>query len=544
MRIHARFVKGLHAKAQARTIFCAETERYSIFLNVSLGLLKSTVVVSAMTTLSRILGLVRDIVIARYFGAGLGMDAFIVAFRIPNLLRRLFAEGSFSQAFVPVLSEYKETRGAEEMRALVDQTTAVLGLVLLGVTAIGVLAAPWLVLVFAPGFAGEADKQQLASQMLRITFPYILFISLTALAGGILNTFRRFAIPAFTPVLLNLSMIFAAIWLAPRLPSPIVALAWGVFLAGVVQLLFQVPFVLKLGLLPRPSLSRDRDGVRRIFKLMIPALFAVSVTQINLLVDTLVASFLVTGSISWLYYSDRMVEFPLGVFGIALATVIMPSLSAEHARGSSDSYNRTLDWALRWVFLISVPAAIGLAALAAPALATLFQYEQFTAHDVTMASRSLVAYCLGLPAFILVKVLASGFFARQDTRTPVRAGVIAMLCNIALLLALVLPLAHAGLALATSLAAYINAGILYRQLRRRSGLVLQAGWGRFLLQVGAAVLAMWLLLALATPSIESWIASGVRHRVVQLALWIVAGSACYFAVLRLCGLRVLQMAHH
>ena len=511
---------------------------------MSLGLLKSTVVVSAMTTLSRILGLVRDIVIARYFGAGLGMDAFIVAFRIPNFLRRLFAEGSFSQAFVPVLTEYKETRSTEEMRALVDQTTAVLGLTLLAVTAIGVVAAPLLVLVFAPGFAGEGDKQQLAAQMLRITFPYIFFISLTALAGGILNTFRKFAVPAFTPVLLNLSMIFTAVWLAPRLPEPIIALAWGVFLAGVAQLLFQWPFVLRLGLLPRPSLSSDRSGVRRIFKLMIPALFAVSVTQINLLVDTLVASFLVTGSISWLYYSDRLVEFPLGVFGIALATVIMPNLSAEHARGSPESYSRTLDWALRWVFLISLPAACGLAALAAPALSTLFQYEQFTAHDVTMASRSLVAYCLGLPAFVLVKVLASGFFARQDTRTPVRAGVIAMLCNIGLVLALVLPLAHAGLALATSLAAYINAGILFRRLRLRSGLDLQPGWGRFLLQVGAAVFAMSLLLGLATPALESWTDWGVRQRVLQLVFWIMAGVACYFAVLRLFGLRVTQMAAH
>lgn len=511
---------------------------------MSLSLLKSTVLVSAMTTLSRIFGLLRDIVIARYFGASLGMDAFIVAFRIPNFLRRLFAEGSFSQAFVPVLSEYREKRSPEEMRALVDQTTAVLGLVLLAITAAGVLAAPFLVIVFAPGFVGSPDKQHLATQMLRVTFPYIFFISLTALAGGVLNTFRKFAVPAFTPVFLNLTMIATAIWLAPHLSEPIVALAWGVFVAGVVQLVFQVPFVLRLGLLPRPGLSRDREGVRRIFKLMVPALFAVSVTQINLLVDTLVASFLVTGSISWLYYSDRMVEFPLGVFGIALATVIMPTLSAEHARGSPESYSRTLDWALRWVFLISLPAAFGLAALAAPTLTALFQYKQFSAHDVMMASRSLIAYCLGLPAFVLVKVLASGFFARHDTRTPVRAGVVAMLCNIGLVLTLVVPLRHAGLALATSLAAYVNAGILFRQLRLHSGLTLEPGWPRFLLQVGAAVIAMSLLLGLATPAAESWAGWGAPQRLLQLSLWIVAGSACYFGILRLSGLRLTQMATH
>jgi putative peptidoglycan lipid II flippase len=504
-------------------------------------LLKSTMVISAMTAISRVFGLIRDVVIARYFGAGLGVDAFIVAFRIPNFLRRLFAEGGFSQAFVPVLSEYREQRGHEEVRALVDQTTATLGLVLLGVTAVGVAAAPLLIAIFAPGFIGNPEKQRLAADMLRITFPYILFISLTALAGGILNTYRHFAVPAFTPVLLNLSLITCAIWLAPHCSEPITALATGVFIAGLVQLLFQFPYLVRLRLFPVPRLHRDREGVRRIMALMLPTLFAVSITQINLLVDTLIASFLQTGSISWLYYSDRMVEFPLGVFGVALATVILPNLSADHANDSRESFSRTLNWALRWVLLIAIPAAAGLAILAAPVLTTLFQYRAFTGNDVIMASRSLMAYTVGLPAFILIKVLASAFFSRQDTRTPVKIGVIAMLSNVALNLLLVIPLKHAGLALATSLSAFVNAGLLYHHLRRDGYYQPGAGWGQYVTAIIAALAAMAILLLALVPDTSAWLAWGVRERVAQLLLWVVGGMVCYFAVLRLMGVRPGEM---
>lgn len=511
---------------------------------MSRQLLKSTLVVSAMTTLSRVFGLIRDIVIARYFGAGLGVDAFIVAFRIPNFLRRLFAEGGFSQAFVPVLAEYREKRSHEEVQALVDQTTGTLGLVLMCITVAGVLASPVLVMIFAPGFIGDATKSELATRMLRVTFPYIFFISLTALAGGILNTYRRFAVPAFTPVLLNLSMIGCAVWLAPRFAEPITALAWGVLIAGVVQLVYQAPFLLQLRLFPRPGLNRDREGARRIMRLMVPTLFAISVTQINLVVDTLVASFLVTGSISWLYYSDRMVEFPLGVFGIALATVIMPSLSADHARGTPGEYSRTMDWALRWVFLISVPAACGLAVLAHPVLAALFEYKNFSSFDVVMASRSVRAYSVGLPGFVLIKVLASGFFARQDTRTPVKAGVIAMLSNIVLILLLVVPLAHAGLALATSLAAYINAGVLYLHLHRRGQFDPAPGWRAFLFKVILAVVAMAALLLLLLPAAADWQAWSAPERVARLVAYVVGGAACYFSMLWLSGLRPVEMTAH
>lgn len=507
-------------------------------------LLKSTLVVSLMTTLSRILGLARDVLVGAMFGPGAGVDAFIVAFRIPNFLRRIFAEGGFSQAFVPVLSEYRERRSPEEVRALLGHTAAVLGSWLCVTTVAGILAAPVLVWVFAPGFAAHPDKQALAGQMLRITFPYILFISLTAMAGGILNTYRRFAVPAFTPALLNLSLIGCAIWLAPFFPADhrVVALAWGVFIAGVAQLLFQFPFLLRLRLLPLPGFGRDREGVGRIITLMIPTLFAVSVTQVNLLVDTVIASFLETGSISWLYFSDRLVEFPLGVFGIALATVILPSLSAEHTGNDNAAFSKTLDWALRWVFLVALPASAGLMLLGDPLLTALFQYNEFSQYDVRMAGRSLVMYAAGLPAFILIKVLSAGFFSRQDTRTPVRVAVVAMLANVVLNLLLVFPLAHAGLALATSLSACINAALLYRILRREKGFDAGPGWSGFLARVILALGIMALGLTVFVPGPDTWFGWGVFERAANVVSFTLVGALAYFAVLWLAGIRPRNLA--
>lgn len=493
-----------------------------------------------MTLISRILGFVRDVVIARLFGAGVGADAFFVAFKIPNFLRRLFAEGAFSQAFVPVLSEYRTTRSRAEVQDLVDRVAGTLAAILFLVTLLGVLAAPVLVLVFAPGFLAVEDKFDLTVGMLRLTFPYLLFISLTAFAGGILNSYGRFAVPALTPVLLNLSLLAAALWLASRLEQPVNALAWGVFLGGLAQLAFQLPFLRRLGLLPRPRFDLRHPGVRRILKLMGPAIFGVSVAQINLMLDTLIASFLVTGSVSWLYYSDRLMEFPLGVFGIALATVILPSLSEKHSRGSAANFSRTLDWALRWVFLIGAPAAIGLAVLAGPTLITLFQYGAFSAHDAEMARRSLMAYALGLLGFTLIKVLAPGFFSRQDTATPVRIGVIAMGANLVLNLILVWPLAHAGLALATSLAAFVNAGLLYRALRRQGAYRPDPGWTALSLRIGLAVGAMAAVLLILVPPTEVWLAWDALQRAWRLGLWIAVGGALYLLVLFVSGFRLSQ----
>ncbi len=504
---------------------------------MSLTLVKSTLVTGGMTLLSRISGLVRDILFARLIGAGSGIaaDAFYVAFRIPNTLRRLSGEGAFSQAFVPVFTEYKARSSHEELRAFVDRMTGVFGLILFVVTLIGMIAAPLLILLLAPGFSGE--KYDLTVEMLRITFPYLLFISLVSLAAGILNSYGRFGAAAFTPVLLNVCLIAAALWLAPRMERPVVALAWGVFLAGAVQLLFQLPFLARLRMLPRPRLARGHAGVGRVFRLMLPAIFGVSVAQINTLVNTVQASFLVTGSVSWLYYSDRLMEFPLGVFGIALATVILPSLAQRHASASREEFSHLLDWALRWAWAIGLPATVALMVLAGPLLATLFHYGAFGAEDVVMTAQALIAFAAGLLGFMLVKVLAPGFYARQDTRTPVRIGVVAILANIVLSLALVYPLRHTGLALAISLAAFLNAALLLRVLRRERVYVPEPGWAGFLARLALASAVMGAVLWWGAGGIEAWLSAGLGTRVWRLGFWVIIGLVLYVAMLLLLGIR-------
>ena len=486
---------------------------------------------------SRVFGFVRDVVIAQAFGASAGADAFFVAFRIPNFLRRLFAEGAFAQAFVPVLSEYRANREIADVRDLASHVSGALIGVLAVVTVAGVVAAPVLIAVFAPGFLSDPAKYALAVEMVRITFPYVFFISLVAFAGGILNTYGRFAVPACTPVLLNLCLIGAALWLAPVLDIPVVALAWGVLAAGIVQLAFQFPFLAAFGMLVRPRLRRAHDGVTRVISLIIPAVFGVSVSQINLLVDTMIASFLVTGSVSWLYFSDRMVEFPLGVFGIALATVILPHLSRQHASAAPGSFSDTLDWALRLVVLLATPAALGLGVLAAPILTTLFQYGQFSAHDVDMAARSLLAFAFGLIAFIAVKVLATGYFSRQDTRTPVRVGVVAMLSNIVLNLVLVVPLAHAGLALATTLSAFLNAGLLLRGLVKRGVFRPRPGWGGFIARVVIGNLVLGAVLWVARGEPDAWLEAEAGARALHLGVVVVAGMVLYTLIMLGLGMR-------
>ena len=508
---------------------------------MSARLLKSTATVGANTMLSRVLGLVRDVVIAWGFGASGATDAFFVAFRLPNFLRRLFAEGAFSQAFVPIVGEYKSQRSHEEVRELTAHVAGNLGAVLLAVTALGVLAAPVLVMIFAPGFLEDDAKYTLTVQMVRIAFPYILFVSLTAFAAGLLNTYGHFGVPAFTPVLLNLALIGAALWFAPLMAEPVTALAWGVLVAGLAQLAFQLPFLKHLGLLVVPRISRAHEGVRRIVRLMLPAAFGASVAQVNLLVDTLIASFLATGSVSWLYYSDRMVEFPLGVFAIAMATVILPSLAKQHAEEATESFSDTLDWAMRWVVVVATPSALGLALLASPILMTLFQYGEFSGRDVHMASLSLMAYATGLIGFMLIKVLAPGYFARQDTRTPVRVGIIALVANLILNLALVVPLQHAGLALATSLAAFINAALLYRGLRREGIHRPRPGWTGFIAKIVFAnvLMAAFLFYARGEPSL--WLAADITDRVVRLSLMVIGGAAIYALCLIAVGIRPLHL---
>jgi putative peptidoglycan lipid II flippase len=510
-------------------------------------LLKATSVVGALTLLSRVTGLARDIAFSAWFGSGFVMDAFAVAFKIPNLLRRFFAEGAFSQAFVPVITEYRTLRGPAETRELVDRVTGTLALGLFVVTAIGVVAAPLLIFVFAPGFVGEDGRFGLSVDMLRFTFPYVLFVSLTALAGSVLNSHGRFAVAAFTPVLLNVTMIVFAGWVGPAIGRPELALAAGVFVAGVVQLAFQVPFLHRIGMLPRPRWGASHPGVRRIRDLMLPAIFGSSVAQISILLDTLIASFLVAGSISWLYYSDRLIEFPLGVFGIALATVILPRLSEQHATASAAQFSDTLDWALRLVLVIGVPATLGLALLAEPLIVTLFFRGEFTGRDVEMATASLRAYAPGLLGFILVKVLAPGYFARHDTRTPVRIGLQALTLGMTLSVVFVLTLvetgwapAHAGIAAATACSGLLNAGLLLVGLRRKRVYVTRPGWRVLLLRVAVPSVVMVLALVAGLGVAGDWFVMSSLERIGGLAALVLGGAAVYFVACYAVGLRAGQ----
>jgi putative peptidoglycan lipid II flippase len=507
-------------------------------------LLQSTSVVSAMTLLSRILGLVRDIVFARLFGATIVMDAFLVANRIPNMLRRFFAEGAFSQGFVPVMARYREQHEQAEAKAFVDAVAGTLGLILFLITLIGVIAAPLLVAVVAPGFIGEDGRFDLATAMLRFTFPYLLFVSLTAFAGSILNTYGRFGVPAFTPVILNVVLIGGALWLAPTLEEPGMALAYAVFTAGLIQLLFQLPFLGRIHAVPLPRWKPRHPGVKRVTELMLPAIFGSSVAQINVLLGGIIASFLGIGKISLLYYSDRLMEFPLGIFSIAIATVTLPYLSRQHANDLREEFSETVDWSMKLVLLIAVPAAVGLILLAGPLVATIFYGGEFTEFDVRMTALALQAFALGLVGFSYVKILAPAYFARENTKTPVRFGLYALAVNFGLSVVLAYGLTraeyegtHAGLALAISVSAILNAWLLYRGLRRDRVLRHSPGWSKLLRQVSAGLLLMGLCLAYMEKPLTWWIEASVAGRLRWLAASVFAGVVVYVAALLILGLR-------
>ncbi|MGN8157180.1 murein biosynthesis integral membrane protein MurJ [Salinisphaera sp. RV14] len=511
------------------------------------SLARSTSVVGAMTFCSRILGFVRDVTLAVMFGAGPAMDAFLVAFKIPNFLRRLFAEGAFAQSFVPVLSSTRNQESGDDVKALVSAVAGTLGVILIGLTVIGVIAAPLLIYAFAPGFADSPSQFSLAVDMLRITFPYLLFISLTALAGGVLNTYGQFAVPAVTPVLLNICMIGAALGLSPLFARPEIALAIGVFIAGAAQLAFQIPFLIRIDRLPRPRWAWADAKVRRILRLMLPIMFGSSVAQLTLLLDTIVASCLAAGSVSWLYYADRLMEFPLGIFSVAIATVILPTLSARHASASTAAFSATLDWALKLLALLGLPAMVGLFVLAGPLVATLFTYRSFNAHDALMSQYALMAYSLGFMGFSLVKVLVTGFYSREDSRTPVRCGVISMISGMAMNLIFVgiflymrWPAPHAGLALAGSLGAFINAGLLFRHLRASGAYQPGAGWAALLWRVALACIVMAVALHVGAATTMVWESRSALMRAAWLSFWIGVGVAIYFVVLGLVGIRPRQ----
>ena len=511
------------------------------------GLLGSSFVVSIGTMLSRVLGLVRDVVLANLLGAAPNADAFFVAFKIPNFLRRLFAEGAFSQAFVPVLTETREQDSHEAVRHLVDRVAGVLGGSLFVLTALAMVMAPWVALLFAPGFSRDVAKLALTADLIVWTFPYLLLISLTGFCGAILNTYGRFAVPAYTPVLLNLSLITAAVVWAPTMPEPALGLAMGVTLAGVVQLLFQLPSLRALKLTPRPVWDTKDEGVRKILMLMVPALFGVSVSQINLLFDTVLASLLPDGSVAWLYYSDRLTELPLGVFAIAIATVILPTLSALNTRAEPEEFSQTLAWAMRNVLLIAVPATVALWLLAEPILATLFQYGAFTDRDVEMAAASLRAYTVGLGGFMLIKVLAPGYYARQDMKTPVKIGIIAMVSNMVLNVLFVFPLmwyfgmGHVGLSLATSVSAWINAGLLYLGLRRGGISLTGVFEAKFVARLVVAVSMMGIAVSMMSPAVSLWLTADLSWRVGQMTLLVFVGMASFAIVLAVLGFKLNEV---
>lgn len=504
------------------------------------SLLANTGIVSFFTLVSRILGLIRDIVIAAIFGASGVTDAFFVAFKIPNFFRRLFAEGAFSQAFVPVLSEYKTQKSHEEVKQLVHRVAGSLSSILFLITLIAVIAAPLLIYLFAPGFESGEPRQLLAANMLQITFPYLFLISLVAFSGGILNSYGKFAVPAFTPILLNLALIGSALFLAPLFPESISikALAWGVLIAGIIQLLFQLPFLHQIKLLPLPVLTREKhDGVSRIYQLMLPALLGVGVTQINLLLDSILASFLAEGSISWLYYSERLIQLPIGIFAVAIGTVILPKLSSQVAEKSPESFNQTLNWAVRTLLLIALPASAALCFLAGPLLTTLFQYQAFSTEDVQMASLSLWAYAPGVIGFMLIKVLAPGFYSRQDTKTPVKIAIYAMIANMVFNLLLVWHFEHAGLALATTLSGFVNAGLLFWVLIRSKVFIPSRDLLFWVIKMMLATVLMLALLYSLTPSIQWWFAADVFERVLWLLALCGLGALVYFIALIIMGLR-------
>ncbi len=525
---------------------------------MSKKLIKSGLIVSVMTLISRVLGLVRDVVIANVMGAGAMADVFLFANKIPNFFRRLFAEGAFAQAFVPVLSEYhtKDEANAQndqevslnETRRLIAQVSGTLGVIITLVTLFGMLASPLFVILFGGGWFVDwlnngpdsvgGEKFELAADLLKITFPYLWFISFTALSGAVLNTMGRFAVAAFTPVLLNIVIILMAIYGAEYTQNPAYALAWGVFFGGLVQFLFQIPFLYKAGVLVKPCWSWHSNGVTKIRKLIVPALFGVSVTQINLLLDTLIASFLITGSISWLYYADRLLEFPLGLFGIGIATVVLPSLSKLHTKNNSEQFIATLDWGIKVICLFGWPALAGLMVLAQPIIMVLFMRGEFSQETVLQVSYALFAYLSGLISFMFIKILAPAYYARQDTKTPVKIGIKAMVANMAFNLALAPFFGYVGLAIATTMSATLNAWLLYRGLKQAQVYHLSNITKVFIAKLMFAAGVMALVVYQLSPNFDVWLSMKFFEQTLQLVLCIGAGCFSYFLVIILLGVRL------
>jgi integral membrane protein mviN len=509
------------------------------------NLLRAAATISGLTLVSRVLGLVRETLVASVYGAGPLTDAFFVAFRLPNMLRRLFAEGAFTQAFIPVLAQSQQ-ESPQETRRVLDAVATMLFWVLTVVVAVGVVAAPGLVWLVASGLRQDAETFGIAVLMTRWMFPYILLISLVALAAAILNLSKRFAAPAFAPVLLNVSIILAALFLSRFFDPPVLALCAGVMIGGVLQLLWQVPSLVKIGLLPRirftPWKALKDPAVQRVLKNMAPTLLAVSVSQFSLIINTQIASWLAPGSVSWVSYGDRLMEFPTSLLGIAMGTLLLPSLSQANAAGNTQRYSDLLDWGLRLALLLATPAMVGLALMAKPLTALLFHYGAFSTHDLLMTSHTVRAYGAGLVALTAVRILAPGFFAKQDVRTPVKIAVTVLVCTQLMNLVLVPWLAHAGLALSISLGAWLNAGWLLRGLKKRGSYIPRAGWRPFMLKVAVALAAMGVLLGFVSEYFDWGAMQSQPWLRIGLVLGMVVGGALlYFGLLMAMGLNIRQV---
>jgi putative peptidoglycan lipid II flippase len=505
-----------------------------------MNLFKTLASVGGMTTISRILGFIRDSIIARIFGVGVETDAFFVAFKIPNLLRRISAEGAFTQAFVPILAEYKTKKSKIEVSYLINKVATLLGIFLVLITLVGVFGAPWLIYLSAPGFISDPEKFNLTVDLLQITFPYIFFISLVSMAGGILNTYGKFVVPAFTPVWLNISFIIATLYFSDLFEEPVKALAWAVFFGGVLQLFFQIPFLKQIGCLPKINLDLKDKGVWRILKLMGPSIFGVSIMQISLLINTVFASFLASGSVSWLYYADRLMEFPAGVLGVALSTILLPNLSKSFSSKNTTDYSNLINWGLRLGLLLAVPAAIALAILAIPLISTLFHYGAFTVKDILMTQYALIAYSIGLVGLILIKILAPAFYAQQNVKTPVKIALFTLFCTQFMNLIFIGYLKHTGLALAIGLGACINAGLLFYHLKKGGVFKLNKGWIIFLIKIFFSAFVMAIGLYFFKGSIDLWINYSAFSRFAHLIILISFGATLYFITLRLCRLDITE----
>ena len=502
-----------------------------------MNLLGALARVGSLTMVSRILGFLRDAVIARTFGASMATDAFFVAFKLPNLLRRIFAEGAFAQAFVPILAEYKETRSKEATEAFIRHAAGMLSFVLVIVTALGILAAPWVIQASAPGFK-EPKKILLSIDLLKITFPYILFISLSSFVGSILNSYHKFSIPAFTPTFLNISFIVFSIYFIPYFDPPVTALAWAVFVGGILQLGFQLPWLAKLGFLKLPKLNFKDAAVNRVMKQMAPAILSVSVVQISSVINTIFASYLQSGSITWMYYADRLMELPSGVLGAALGTILLPTLSKHAVNQNTEQFSGLLDWGLRLCMLLALPATVGVAVLSFPLLATLFMSSKFSLFDAQMTQQALIANSVGILGSIMVKVLAPGFYARQNIKTPVKIAIFTLICTQLMNLAFIGPLKHAGLSLAVSLGACMNAGLLYYLLRKHGIYQPSKGWGIFLIKIVLSLVVLggglW---AAHTYLPFDWVHVGALRKAGQLCILIAIGGGLYFVSLATLGFR-------